>query len=192
MLGDALQEVGYQARQDSKDVLDYIWLSIKELINVLKGLHRRSALIRADVGDVDPLSKQHNVDDLSEGVLEALGCVGAGDVEEMGGALKKLNEGLVYLTKLVNDIKEDHRGATGYALTKANNIIHCIILLESATRCTTPSPTCWRGTQSLLTMILEPLRNPAILLGDLWVEMVKIKAIDRQQNSHHTRGKIDC
>jgi hypothetical protein len=81
-------------------------------------------VLRDNVGDAIQLSELHNIDNLAEGVIEALGRVGVGELGEMGNAITKLNTGMGYVINLMGEIDKDHRGATTYALSKANKMSH--------------------------------------------------------------------
>ena len=107
-LADGLQKLGDQARKDSKDAVDYLWLSVCEVADEVDRVNRQLIVLMDDVGDVTPLSELHNIDDLTEGVVEALGRVGAGELEEMVTVITKLDTWVGYVTDLMGEINEDH------------------------------------------------------------------------------------
>jgi hypothetical protein len=55
-LADGLQKLGDQARKDSKDVLDYVWLSVCEVADEVDHVNPQLNVLKDDVGDVTPLS----------------------------------------------------------------------------------------------------------------------------------------
>jgi hypothetical protein len=118
-LADGLQKLGNQARKDSKDAVDYLWLSVREVADEVGRVNGQSIVLKDDVGDVTPLSELHNIDDLAEGVVEALET-----------AITKLDTRVGYITDLMGEINEDHRVAATYALSKANEMSRRIGLLE--------------------------------------------------------------
>ena len=70
-LADGLQQLGNQARKDSKDVLDYLWLSVCEEAAEVDQVNCRLVVLKDDVGDATPLSKLHNINNLAEGAVKA-------------------------------------------------------------------------------------------------------------------------
>ena len=71
-------------------------------------VNRHLCVLRDNVSNATPLSELHNIDDLAEGVVKALGRVGVGELGKMGNAITKLHTGLTYVTDLMGDVDKDH------------------------------------------------------------------------------------
>ena len=176
-LSDGLQKLGDQARKDSKDAVDYLWLSVHEVAAEVGQVNSQLIVLKDDVGDVAPLSELHNMNDLAEGVVEALVRVGAGELEEMETAITKCDTKVGYLTDLMGEIDEDHRGAATYALTKANEMSRRIGLLEVSSE---GAPTHLSNMQSRSlahdTVILDSCGDPVASMAELWRVVTELKA----------------
>ena len=54
-LSDGLQKLGDQARKDSKDFMDYLWLSVREVADEVDRVNSQLIVLKGDVGDITPL-----------------------------------------------------------------------------------------------------------------------------------------
>ena len=77
-LAVGLQKLGDQARKDSKDVLDYLWLSVREVAGEVDQVNRRLGVLQDDVGDATLLSELHNIDEIGWGGGRGAGTCGRG------------------------------------------------------------------------------------------------------------------
>ena len=172
-LADGLQKLGDQACKDSKDVLNYLWLSVHEVANKVNQVNSRLCVLQDNVGDATPLSELYNIDDLAEGVVKALGCVGAGELEEMGNAITTLDTGLSYVTGLMGDVDKDHQGAAMYVLSKANEMSLRIGLLEVSVGVHPPV-----NSKSLAhnALISDSFCVPVASMAKLWRLVSELKA----------------
>ncbi len=175
-LAVGLQKLGDQARKDSKDVLDYLWLSVREVADEVDQVNRRLGVLHDDVGDATPLSELHNINNLAEGVVEALGRVGAGELGEMGNVITKLDTGLAYVTDLMGDVDKDHRAAATYALSKANKMSCRISLLEVSAGAPPPGSTVNSKSLAHDTLILDSFGVPVASMAKLWRVVLELKA----------------
>ena len=106
----------------------------------------------------------------------ALVCVGTGELEEMETAITKCDTKVGYLTDLMGEIDEDHRGAATYALTKANEMSRRIGLLEVSEGA--PSYLSNMQSRSLAhdTVILDSFGDPVASMAELWRVVTELKA----------------
>ena len=185
-LVDGLQKLGNQARKDSKDAVDYLWLSVREVADEVDQVNRHLIELRDDVGDVTPLSELHNIDDLAEGVIEALGRVGAGELEEMETVITKLDTRVGYVTDLMREIDEDHRVAATYALSKANEMSRRIGLLEVSAGASPHVSNMHCRCRSLAhdTVILDSFGDPVASMAELWRLVLELKASNMALTTH--------
>jgi hypothetical protein len=183
-LAEGLQKLGDQARKDSKDAVDYLWLSVREVADEVGRVNSQLIVLKDDVGDVTPLSELHNIDDLAEGVVEALGRVGAGELEEMETAITKLDTRVGYITDLIGDIDEDHRVAATYALSKVNEMSRWIGLLEVSAGA--PSQVSNMQGRSLAhdAVILDSFGDPVASMAELWGVVTELKASNMALTTH--------
>jgi hypothetical protein len=176
-LANGLQKLGDQARKDSKDAMEYLWLSVREVADEVDRVNSQLIVLKVDVGDITPLSELHNIDNLAEGIVEALGRVGAGELEKMmETAIATLDTKVGDLTDLMGDINEDHRGAASYSLSKANKMSRRIGLLEVSAG----APVQFGHTQGMSlthnTVILDSFGDPVASMAELWRMVMELKA----------------
>ena len=167
-LVDRLQKLGDQARKDSKDVLNYLWLSVREVADEVDQVNCHLFVLRDNVGDATSLRKLHSIDGLAEGVVEALGRMGAEELGEMGKAITKFNTGIRYVTIHMGEIDEDHQGATMYALSKANEMSHRIGLLEASAGASPHISTVNSKFLAHNAIILDSFGDPVAWMAELW------------------------
>jgi hypothetical protein len=184
-LADGLQKLGDQARKDSKDAMEYLWLSVREVADEVDRVNSQLIVLKGDVGDITPLSELHNIDDLAEGVVEALGRVDAGELEKMmETAVATLDTKVGDLTDLMGDIDEDHRGAASYSLSKANEMSRRIGLLEVSAG----APSHFGNTQGMSlthnTVILDSFGDPVASMAELWRVVTELKASNTALVTH--------
>ena len=184
-LAVGLQKLSDQAHKDSKDVLDYLWLSVCEVADEVDQVNRCLGVLRDDVSDAaTPLRKLHNIDSLAEGVVKALGCVGAGQLGEMGNAITKLDTGLSYVTDLMGDVDEDHCVAATYALSKANKMARRIGLLEVSAAAPPHVNTVNSNSLAHDTLILDSFGVPVASMAELWRVVLELKASNLALTTH--------
>jgi hypothetical protein len=170
-LADGLQKLGDQARKDSKDVLDYVWLSVCEVANEVDHVNRQLNVLKDNVGDVTPLSELHNIDDLAEGVVEA-----SGKLEEMENVITKLDTRVGDVTDLIGEINEDHRVAATYAMSKANEMSRRIGLLEVSAGAPPHVSNMHFRSIAHDAVILDSFGNPVASMAELWRLVSELKA----------------
>jgi hypothetical protein len=103
-------------RADQVGVMDHLWSSIVKLGSAIEGLHARVWGIEQDIGDALDLLDEHNLSDLSKGVLQALGQLSHSAISNPG--LQDINDKFADLIDLINVVDEDHQKAGRYLLTK--------------------------------------------------------------------------
>jgi len=141
-------------------------------------------VLRDNVGDITPLSELHNIDDLTEGVVEVFGRVGTGELEEMATVITKLDTRVGYVTDLMGEIDKDHQVASTYALSKANEMSRWIGLLEVSAG--GPPHVSNMHCRSLAhdSVILDLFGDPVASMTELWRVVTELKASNMALTTH--------
>jgi hypothetical protein len=106
-------------RADQVGVTDHLWSSIVKLGSATEGLHARVWGIEQDIGDALDLLDEHNLRNLSKGVLQALGQLSPSTISNPG--LQDINNKIADLIDLINVVNEDHQKTGRYLLTKLSS-----------------------------------------------------------------------
>ena len=147
-------------------------------------VNRQLIVLRDNVGDVTPLSKLHNIDDLTEGVVKVFGRVAMGELEEMATVITKLDTRVGYVTDFMGEIDKDHRVASTYALSKANEMSHWIGLLEVSAG--GPPHVSNMHCRSLAhdSVILDSFGGSVASMAELWRVVTELKASNMALTTH--------
>jgi len=139
-------------------------------------VNRQLIVLRDDVGDTAPLSELNNIANLAEGVVKALGRVGAGELEEIETVITKLDTKVGYVTDLMGEIDEDHQVVATYALSKANEMSRRIGLLKVFAGA--PPHVSNMHCRSLAhdAVILDSFGDPVASMAELWRVVTELKA----------------
>jgi hypothetical protein len=106
-------------RADQVGVMDHLRSSIVKMGSAIEGLHARVWGIEQDIGEALDLLDEHNLLDLSEGVLRALGQLPPSAISNPG--LQDIKDKIADLIDLINVVDEDHQKTGRYLLTKLSS-----------------------------------------------------------------------
>jgi hypothetical protein len=101
-------------RADQLGMMDYYWNSIIWLKNYVGLLSLKVRGLEQDLGDASEVLNEHNLVDLSKGIMRALSHLASTPIPN----LKDIKAKLVALGDLINAVDEDHQKAGKYLLTK--------------------------------------------------------------------------
>ena len=164
-LTTSLKGVASQQRGDARFLLEYIWGSVQTLISEINRGRKHLRSLKADVGDVAALRDMHDVQTVTDGVIEAFNLV-------LDGAIKApVQRALDDLTELCGEIDSDHRDATTYALTKINEVVLHVSTLEATAAVRSNS-----GGVTMSTMISDATGSHVISIGDLCAGLAELRA----------------
>jgi hypothetical protein len=118
-LDQKMQLVLVAVRVDQVGMMDHLWSSIVMLGRAIEGLHAQICGMEQDVGDASELLNDHNLSDLSKGVLRALGQLPPA-ASSAPGLMQDVEDKIEALLDLINAVDEDHQKVGCYLLTKLN------------------------------------------------------------------------
>jgi hypothetical protein len=129
-LNHKMRLVLISVRADQVGVMDHLWSSIVKLGSAIEGLHARVWGIEQVIGDASDLLDEHNLSDLSKGVLRALGQLSPSAISNPG--LQDINDKISDLIDLINVVDEDHQKAGHYLLAKLSSTPSTPVLASRA------------------------------------------------------------
>ncbi len=96
--------------------IDHLWASIIKLGSAIKAVHSRLRSMEEDIGDTLDLLNNHNVGDLSEGVVRAL--VHLSPILSSILELEEITAKIIDLAEMITAVDKDHQKAGQYLLSK--------------------------------------------------------------------------
>jgi hypothetical protein len=97
-------------------MMDHLWALIVKLGNAIEAVHSRLHSVEEDIGDTLDLLDNHNVGDLSEGVVRAL--VHLSPTVSLILELEEITAKITDLAEMITAVDEDHQKAGQYLLSK--------------------------------------------------------------------------
>ena len=103
-------------REDQVGIMDHLWGSLMRLSSAARSVQERMQGMEDVVGDTEAVLDEHNLGDVSEGLMMALGRVDASEI-------LSIQDKIVALTDLIKAVDEDHKQAAHFLLGKVNSLL---------------------------------------------------------------------
>ena len=103
-------------REDQNGIMNHLWGSLMRLSSAARSGQERMQGMEDVVGDTEAVLDEHNLGDLSEGLMMALGRVDASEI-------LSIQDKIVALTDLIKAVDEDHKQAARFLLGKVNSLL---------------------------------------------------------------------
>ncbi len=103
-------------KEDQVGIMDHLWVFIQRLGNAANSVKARMQGIEDVIGNTEAVLDKHTLEDLSKGLLVALGRLDA----TANLDIKDLKDKVGNLTDLIKAVDEDHKRAARFLLRKVN------------------------------------------------------------------------
>ena len=115
-LDQKLQAAMVTIREDQVGIMNHLWGSLKRLSSAARSVQERVQGMEDGVGDTEAVLEEHNLGDLSEGLMMALD---RGETSE----ILLIQEKMVSLSELIRAVDEDHKQAARFLFGKVNSLL---------------------------------------------------------------------
>ena len=115
-LDQKMQAAMETIREDQVGIMNHLWGSLQRLSSAARSVQGRMQGLEDGVGDTEAVLEEHNLGDLSEGLMMALGRSDASEI-------LLIQDRMAALTELIRAVDEDHKQAARFLLGKVNSLL---------------------------------------------------------------------
>ena len=115
-LDQKMQAAMVTIREDQDGIMNHLWGSLMRLSSAARSVQERMQGMEDVVGDTEAVLDEHNLGDLSEVLMMALGRVDASEI-------LNIQDKIFALTDLIKAVDEDHKQAARFLLGKVNSLL---------------------------------------------------------------------
>ena len=103
-------------REDQNGIMNHLWGSLMRLSSAARSGQERMQGMEDVVGDTEAVLDEHNLGDLSEGLMMAIARFDESEI-------LNIQDKIVALTDLIKAVDEDHKQAARFLLGKVNSLL---------------------------------------------------------------------